>query len=82
MHEQSFLALIILLYVAMTLGSCRGRDAGQARNADQSELSQSSPGSRGAPGNPRGPSVQRVSRRKSLRLSVDHRRSFTQFRIA
>jgi hypothetical protein len=55
MHEQTLLAVTILL-CAMVLGSCQGGDANQTRNADELEkISKSSPADRGAPGNPRGP---------------------------
>jgi len=56
MHEQTFLAVAILLCATLILGSCQGRDADQTRNPDELEkISKSSPADRGAPGNPRGP---------------------------
>jgi hypothetical protein len=56
MHEQTLLAVAILLCTTVVLGSCQGNDADQTRNADELEkIPKSSPADRGAPGNPRGP---------------------------
>ena len=56
MHKHTLLAVAILLYATVVLGSCHGGDADQTRNADELEkISRSSPADRGAPGNPRGP---------------------------
>ena len=56
MHEQTLLAVAILLCATVLLGSCRGNDADQTRNTDELEkISRRSPAERGAPGNPRGP---------------------------
>jgi hypothetical protein len=56
MHEQTLLAVAILLCGTVVLGSCQGGDANQTRNADELEkISRSSRADRGAPGNPRGP---------------------------
>jgi hypothetical protein len=56
MHEQTLLAVAILLCATVVLGSCRGNDADPTRNADELEkISKSSPADRGSPGNPRGP---------------------------
>ena len=56
MHEQTLLAVSILLCATVVLGSCQGGDADQTKNADELEkISKSSPADRGSPGNPRGP---------------------------
>jgi hypothetical protein len=56
MHERTLLAIAILLFATVVLGSCQGGDADQTRNADELEkISKSSPADRGAAGNPRGP---------------------------
>jgi hypothetical protein len=56
MHEQTLLAVAILLCATVVLASCQGGDANQTRNADELEkISRSSRADRGAPGNPRGP---------------------------
>ena len=56
MHEQTLLAVAILLCATVILGSCQGGDADRTRKADELEkISKSSPADRGAPGNPRGP---------------------------
>jgi hypothetical protein len=56
MHEQTLLAVAILLCATVVLGSCRGNDADQTKNTDELEkISRSSPADRGSPGNPRGP---------------------------
>jgi hypothetical protein len=56
MHEQTLLAVAILLCATVVLGSCQGGDANQIRKVDELEkISRSSPAERGAAGNPRGP---------------------------
>jgi hypothetical protein len=56
MHEQTRLAVAILLCATVVLGSCQGRDTDHTKNADELEkISKSSPADRGAPRNPRGP---------------------------
>jgi hypothetical protein len=56
MHQQTLLAVAILLCATVVLGSCQGGDADRTRKADELEkISKSSPADRGAPGNPRGP---------------------------
>jgi hypothetical protein len=56
MHEQTLLAVAILLCATVVLVSCQGGDANQTRNADELEkIGRSSSADRGAPGNPRGP---------------------------
>ena len=56
MHEQTLLAVAILLCATVVLGSCQGDDADKTRKADELEkISRSFPADRGAPGNPRGP---------------------------
>ena len=56
MHEQTLLAVAILLCATVVLGSCQGGDADQTKKADELEkISRSTPAERGAPGNPRGP---------------------------
>ena len=56
MHEQMLLAVAILLWATVVLGSCQGDDADKTRKADELEkISRSSPADRGSPGNPRGP---------------------------
>jgi hypothetical protein len=55
MHEQTLLAVAILLCATVVLGSCQGGDANQTRNADELEKISRSSADRGAPGNPRGP---------------------------
>jgi hypothetical protein len=55
MHEQKLLAMAMLVCITVALGSCRARDAEQAKKADELELTKSSASPRGGPGNPRGP---------------------------
>ena len=54
MHEQTLLAVAILLCATVVLGSCQGGDVDQTKKADELEkISRSTPVDRGAPGNPR-----------------------------
>jgi hypothetical protein len=56
MHEQTLLAVAILLCATVVLGSCQGGDVDQTKKAEELEkISRSTPADRGAPGNPRGP---------------------------
>jgi hypothetical protein len=48
MREQTLLAVAILLYATVVLGSCQGGDADQTKNPDELEkISRSTPADRG-----------------------------------